>query len=649
MVRKYLSLLFLFIALGTMAFAQVLGRNEINQGSGYRDVSDERDGQSLWFTYVRGQNVEAIGAGSNYYDCAIKIPGYLAGNKIDAIAFLPIDIKSIGRVKCWIADKLPSKVDNVNCIYLKDVTPIHSKDSDGEFEVVETGGVTIPEGGCYVGYSFSVINMSLESGKYPVAMDGDDGRVGGAYLNYGLGFADICGQGYGNLVIKAQISGDNIMNNAVYFSESLSETAIAAVNETVQIQMPVANIGRADVTSLGYIVKDLSTGSVSAEKTTAIDAVGLNQIAEVTFDVDAGSIKGVVSEKEIMITKVNGLPNECAEGHTAKCTLKVISRKVQRNVVEEEFTATGCAYCTRGYAGVEALSDMYPDNLICIAVHGSINYSDPMQISDYNSVMDMVSGYPAAMLNRKHIIDPYYGSGQQALGVVKDFETQMGLAEAELIVTPRWNSDYTAIDVTTDVKFLFDSEEAPYAIGYVLLEDGLKYDKAFDGNREQNWKQANAYAGASNMENEPYLYEWTQKPKSVPDLEYNNVAVMAKDVLGGKAGSVVAPIICEQSQTNTTSFDVSSGIRSYNGFELLRDKSKFKVVALLFNTETGNIINAAMSAVPYTAGVDIIEGNESKPVELARYSVDGTCLSAAGKGINIIKMSDGTVRKIIEK
>lgn len=649
MVRKYFALLSLLVFFLSMAPAQVLERGEITLSSGYRDVPDTRSGQSLWFTYVQGQKVEAIGASSNYYDCAIKIPGYLAGNKIDAIAFLPIDIKSIGRVKCWVADKLPSKVDDANCIYLKDVTPTHSKDGDGELEVVETNGVIIPEGGCYVGYSFSVINMSLQTGKYPVAMDGAEGRSGGAYLNYGRGFADICSQGFGNLVVKARISGDSFMNNAALFSETSSKTSVAALNETVKIGMPVTNIGQADITSLDYTVKDISTGEVSAEKTAIVESVGFNQIAEVMFDVDAGSDINVSSEKEIVITKVNGLPNECAEGHAARCTLKVVSRKVQRKVVEEEFTATGCVYCTRGYAGMAALADKYPDTFIGIAVHGSINYIDPMQISDYNSVISMVTGFPSAMLNRQQVVDPYYGSGQQALGIVEDFESLQGLAEAELMVKPQWNSDYTAIDVTTDVKFLFDSEDAPYAIGYVLLEDGLKYDKAFDGNKEQNWNQANAYAGASGMEDEPYLYEWTQKPQSVSDMEYNHVAVMAKDVSGGKKGSVVAPIVCEQVQTNTTSFDLSNGIRSYNGFELLRDKSKFKVVALLFNTETGSIINAAEAAVPYTAGIGGIADDGVEAVEVARYSVDGIRKSASGKGISIIRMSDGTVRKVIEK
>lgn len=649
MAKKYFSLLVLLVAFCSIAAAQVIERSGMAQSRGYKDVPATRAGQSLWFTYAQGQKVEPIGAGSNYYDCAIKIPGYLAGNNIDAIAFLPIDLKTIGRVECWVAAELPSKVDASSCIYLADVTPSHSNNGDGELEIVETGGVVIPEGGCYVGYSFSVTNMASQTGKYPVAMDGSEDRAGGAYLNYGRGFADICGQGFGNIIIKAQISGDSFKDNAVIFSDAASTTAISAVNESVRIQMPISNVGLTDVTSLGYTVKDVTTGVVSEEKTVTVDAVGFNQTAQVMIDIDAGSEFGDSFEKEVSITKVNGKPNESIEGQTARCTLKVVSRKVQRKVVEEEFTATGCVYCTRGYAGMSALSDKYPDTFIGIAVHGSINYKDPMQISDYNSVISMVTGFPSAMLNRQQIIDPYYGSGQQALGIVKDFESMQGLAEAELVVKPQWNADYTAIDVTTDVKFLFDSEEAPYAIGYVLLEDGLKYDKALDGNKEQNWKQANAYAGASGMEDEPYLYEWTQKPQSVSDMEYNHVAVMAKDVSGGKEGSVVAPIVCEQAQTNTTSFDLSNGIRSYNGFELLRDKSKFKVVALLFNTETGSIINAAEAAVPYTASIGGIADGGTGVVEVARYSVDGTRKSASGKGISIIRMSDGTVRKVIEK
>lgn len=48
-----------------------------------------------------------------------------------------------------------------------------------------------------------------------------------------------------------------------------------------------------------------------------------------------------------------------------------------------------------------------------------------------------------------------------------------------------------------------------------------------------------------------------------------------------------------------------------------------------------------------TAGISTVNGSSAKAYEVARYSLNGTLLSAPQKGINIIRMSDGTTRKVI--
>lgn len=112
-----------------------------------------------------------------------------------------------------------------------------------------------------------------------------------------------------------------------------------------------------------------------------------------------------------------------------------------------------------------------------------------------------------------------------------------------------------------------------------------------------------------------------------------------------------APIVMEEKQTATTTFDVSNGIQGYYlGNELIQDKSKLKVVAMLINTETGEIVNADEKEIAaYTTGIENITTEEENATEVARYSLDGTLLAAPTKGVNIVKMSDGTTRKVIVK
>ena len=180
-------------------------------------------------------------------------------------------------------------------------------------------------------------------------------------------------------------------------------------------------------------------------------------------------------------------------------------------------------------------------------------------------------------------------------------------------------------------------------MAYVLVADGLH-------GTEYNWTQANYYSGAQGAENEPYIYEWVQKGRSIPaeEMVYDHVAVAAQGVGSGIKGSISAPLVAEDVQTYTTEFDLTDGLDSYYGFNLLQDKTKLKVVAMLINTETNEIVNADEKEIESSGTVGINNASsESEVKEVARYSVDGSRISAPVKGINIIKMSDGTTRKVM--
>ena len=71
---------------------------------------------------------------------------------------------------------------------------------------------------------------------------------------------------------------------------------------------------------------------------------------------------------------------------------------------------------------------------------------------------------------------------------------------------------------------------------------------------------------------------------------------------------------------------------------------------MLINTETGEIVNAAERAVgTFGTGISVVDPSEKEVKEVARYTIDGVQLSAPAKGINIVKMSDGTTRKVVVK
>ena len=85
-----------------------------------------------------------------------------------------------------------------------------------------------------------------------------------------------------------------------------------------------------------------------------------------------------------------------------------------------------------------------------------------------------------------------------------------------------------------------------------------------------------------------------------------------------------------------------------SGNSLIQDKTKLKAVALLIDQVSGTIVNAAQATIQdYSSGVEALPADDITVV--ARYALDGREIAQPQKGLNIVKMSDGTTRKVFVK
>ena len=85
-----------------------------------------------------------------------------------------------------------------------------------------------------------------------------------------------------------------------------------------------------------------------------------------------------------------------------------------------------------------------------------------------------------------------------------------------------------------------------------------------------------------------------------------------------------------------------------NGSLLVTPKKQGKATITIQANSNGKL--ATTSFVVNVTTADGIQGVVSDgAVEVARFSADGKRISAPQKGLNIIRMSDGTVRKVIVK
>lgn len=620
-------------------------------------VPETRATAGEYFTYTKdSEKITLFGIASKAetIDCAIFVPGSYEGKRIEEINFYITSSTVVSDVKAWVSTTLPSSASSAElCVDVTDPVGLYE---EGVNTVKLESPYTISAQGCYVGYTFTVTDATGDFGQYPLIItDNSNGDDGGMYLKSPSTQGWINGKQYGNLPTMLYITGDNYPENAASIPSTFKQVNTTNGNTEAYAVITVTNKGVNNIESLSYTIKDVASGNVSEEKSIEIPSdVEFSFNASMDINIPMPTEQDYKKYvKEITITKVNNVANEISDA-TSTGNLFVVSSIVPRKVVEEEVTASGCPYCTRGIAGMEAMADMYPDNWIGIAIHGSVNWADPMVITDYNSV-NLPTSLPRALLNRIYDVDPYFGSNGNMLGIADDVKELISTCpEAQVTVNPIWKDEnQNVITVNTDVKFVINNEEAPYALGYVLVADGLK-------GTSTNWMQYNGYYGATGAESEPYIYAWTKKGEYVAsargycvpqdEMVYDHVAIAAKNVDKGVTGSISAPLVAEQIQSHQVEFDLTNGIKSSTTKEeLVQDKSKLKVVAMLINTQTGEIINADEKEIAAfgSSGINGTTTEATAATEVARYSIDGRRLSAPTRGINIIKMSDGTTRKVI--
>ena len=315
---------------------------------------------------------------------------------------------------------------------------------------------------------------------------------------------------------------------------------------------------------------------------------------------------------------------------------------VRRSVVEE-FTGTWCGNCPRGMVGIERLEADFGDRFIGIAIHTGVG--EPMQIPTYPDLQTALlpgSGAPSCAIDRvQHRFDPYAGSGSRGYnhyGIDLDFAAALAMpTEAKVELAAQW-ADAQQWDVRFSVTTTFniDSPTAPYPLVLVLTEDGLT------GSGE-GWQQTNYYSlsyeeGAGTEYSDDDMQPWREAPYHADGVVYNHVAVNTLGALGGIAGSISAPIAAYVPQTYT---DVLTTLASHT-LRIIQDKSRLSAVAMLINTETGQVVNAAKAPVADygQSGIKAPSTLKPQPSNLNPqisnpYDLQGRPASGAQKGVRI--------------
>lgn len=590
--------------------------------------------QQLWWGYVDNLNGSGLGTGATEtYHCAIFIPGnhaVAAGKTIRSIRF-GLTAASATNVKAWVAKNLPSTPTVTNTMAL--VTIPTDKVGSTNIEAKLTNPVEIPAEGVYVGYTFTIGKNSTQADQYPILVTGDPAPhtlILKTSQNMTT-WTDM--NDYGRLCLQVQLEGEfaDYTATAADFG-----TAYAMLGGSATAKFAVTNGGATAISSIDYTIT--TDGVASEEQHINIDApIAFNNTGSVTISIPADDTPGQKA-KTLNITKVNGHANANAD-RAANFTLYTLSRLINRNVVIEQFTGTGCGWCPRGHVGMEKMRNTFGDRFIGIAIHQYSGQSqDAMYIASASYAKHGLTGAPSCRIDRGEEADPYYGYDYD---ILDDFREEMAIpALAEISVQGTLNEEKTQVEAKAKTTALFDGT---YKLEFVLVADSLKGTGA-------GWNQTNYYSSA-------YASQTGITKASLPaDLKYlydlgstfnpnfNDVAI-ASSYKSSK--NQVADLTLTANTEEQTTFTLT--MPTYAKLKNAIKEDNLYVVALLVDAQ-GKIVNAAKQKVGLDdfAAIENV-GATSVNTQTARYTLDGRRVNTVQKGLNIIRMANGKTIKVIGK
>ena len=590
--------------------------------------------------YNLGEGTHDYGTGDSRnetYDVALRIadPAFV-GCQVKGVRIFFTTIEGLSATRAWLSKELTVKSTK---FIGPDVETLDFEAVEGVNEVMFSTPYTITDEGIYVGYS---VLAAKDVNKAPIRLT-DTGSDNGLFVHtsglYRGRFYTFDGE-KGALAIEVLLEGD-IPQNAVRVDRVTSGHMLCG--EQGQAEVDIINCGGNSVTSVDYtvLVGDQLTETGHAELAEPLPAI-CGRRTKMTVNVPAPTEQGLY-DVVVRVDRVNSVANsltDAAAGTTVKCYREL---PVHRAVLEE-YTGTWCGWCPRGFVGLEEMNRLHPDDFIGISYHSHNNGSttkEPMEIlapSQFPWNSDQLGGwpgYPCGVLDRTAVCDPFFGFGGIGdMGIDEAWQMACSvIAPAAVEVQSEW-IDETTLEVEALVTFPFDDDDVHYALSFILTSDGLSGTTG-------DWVQLNNYRNYATPL-PPSMDKFVKGDAYVSGLVFNDVFVGWS---GSQpiAGSLPESVEGEKAYSCKYTFDITAIPE-----ELISDKKKLRVNALLIDTRTTTIANAnkawaGRSSLDEPDAVSTI-ARDAKAVSPACYDLQGRRISNPRHGLYV-----ESNRKVIHK
>lgn len=421
------------------------------------------------------------------------------------------------------------------------------------------------------------------------------------------------GSYYGALCMSLRLEGETLPENIATIPLVDTLPYIPLSGEGANLDFLVKNAG----------ANELSSIEVTASVTGMPDMVQNFEFAPLAYgEMNVLTLTGLKANTpafvdfSMKITKVNGIE---FDGSAYTVTVPAYENGYLKKIVAEDATGTWCGWCPGGIEALDYLKTNYPDRAIAIGVHVSQSMSnrDPMEISEYLPFVNAyVEGFPCVWYNRtidQTPTDTYDNVCKYVDQVVAFFDFP---AYAQVSLEGKSNEDGTA-SVTASTEFSISTTVTHY-LSFVIVEDGV-----------------GPYYQTNYFPQQKIAMNGWEKQSGKVSMLYDDVA-RYYDSYPGIKGSVPSSI--EANVVNQYSVELP----------LTRVKGdKFRVIALLTNAKTGEIVNATeyeMEKAGSTA-VEGISSDDNAPVEY--YNLNGQKISDPSNGIFIRRQGTTTTKVAI--
>ncbi len=512
----------------------------------------------------------------------------------------------------------------------------------------------IPAEGVYVGYTLKVTSLASWTQKYPILTAASSNPEGGLFVHFD--YAQ--GATTPPLAINKSWQDLSKSNQAVSTmrvilrgqSKSCSGQIVPAANaygkagSEIEISANFHNYGTVPVNTVEYTYSaEYAAGQAPAVSQNVINFPTPVQSGE-TVDLKLPfTMPEVNGDFPITLTTtlINGESNTYEE---PEATFTLFSRPwiPKKRALIEDYTGLWCQYCPAAYVCLKQLSDDRADDFVALTYHRD----DSMQTISSGNQPDPTAGEPALQFDR----GATFPTSEYPMANAKLDQTIDMLAPADIDVNIFW-TDATKSELLAEanVHFLDAADEDQYRLSFALVEDDMS---------DPSWKQRNAFLDPANYPGEWYKTKYWDlfmgKSLQVTGIVYDDVTLLYPDC-HGIPGSVPA-VNADQTFKQYARFKLSDAVCNYTGGSdegknIIKDKDKLRVVALIHDAATGKPLNVNTSG--YSALASVASGVENLPAGSASevineeyYSLDGVRLQQCpDKGVVIIvrHYADGTL------